>query len=129
MVWPFTAATAPSEVSPAHALIAPSRTVPWRSDIPFHISIIAEHSARGVESKVKLIPEAHADELYLFAFGVGFANPATGRHFTAGVSVCVPHPREDVVFVPRVVHEAGRVEVFGEVYVVSAVEVNALSVG
>ena len=51
-------------------------SVPWQSKIPFHVRVIGEQFTVRVKGNVVLVAKAIGDQLKLFAFGIGFADPS-----------------------------------------------------
>ncbi len=91
MVGPFAGAGAPAEVGPGGAMIDASGAIPGGADVPFHIGIVGEEVASGVEGDVELIAKAVAEELDVGAIGIHGSDEAAGGELAAGVAVGVPH--------------------------------------
>ena len=102
--------------------------IPGGADVPFHVGVVGEEVASGIEGDVELVAEAVAEEFEVGAVGVHGADVTAGGEDAAGVAVGVPHAGEEVVFGPEG-GGAGAVDAGGEVGVVAAVEVDAFAVG
>ena len=128
VVRPFAAAAAPAVVGTADAVIHAGGAIPWAADVPLHVGIVGEELALIIEADIELVAEAVAEEFEAGAIGVHAANVAAGGEDAAGVAICIPQAREDVVFIPNFRRTAVG-EAFGEFGVVAAVEVDAFAIG
>ena len=128
MAGPFAGAGAPTEVGAGGAVVDAGGAIPGGADVPFHVGVVGEEVAGGVEGDVELVAEAVAEEFDVGAVRVHGADEAAGGEEAAGVAVGVPHAGEEVVFGPEG-GGAGAVDAGGELGVVAAVEVDAFAIG
>ena len=102
------------------------RHIPRRSQVPFHVGIVGEKLAIGVEGDVVLVAETTGDEFHTLALRVGFTNVSARREDALGVAVSIPHPGDEMVLAYR--DRAAEIEVFREFRMVAVHEVDRLPI-
>ncbi len=80
---PFAGAAAPAELAAADGVTNARRSIPRRAHVPFHVGVVGEQLALGVEGHVISVAVAAADHLPRLAFGIGLGDPAARRQDAA----------------------------------------------
>src|SRR3546814_11253022 len=80
----------------------PGRAVPGKTKIPFHIRIIREHIAIGIEGNIKRIPVASAYQLPVLSKRVNMCHPSTRNSPAVGMSAGIFDLREQVIGLPNI---------------------------
>ena len=97
---PLAGAAPPAELAAAGRMDRAGRAIPGHAHVPFHVRVIGEQLAVGVEGDVVAVAIAAADDFPGLAVGVGAGDPAAGGEDAAGVAVGVPLARQELVFAP-----------------------------
>ena len=98
--WPLAAAAPPAQFTPAGRMVHSGGPIPRRAKVIFHVGVVDEEFAVGVERHVVGIAVATAPDLPRFAIAVRAHHVAARRENPDGMTVGVPHPRDQLVFVP-----------------------------
>ena len=84
------------------------RPIPRQADVPFHVGIVGEHFAVGIEGEVVRVAEAGRDNFDEAAVGVGAENRAAGRGHAGRVALRIFVARlNQVAFVGRRIGTVG----------------------
>ena len=97
---PLAGAAPPAEVAAARGVVDTGGPVPRRAEVPFHVGVVDEHLAVGVEGEVVRIAVAGGPDFPCLAVTVGADDIAAGCEDPHGMPVGIPHPGNDLVFVP-----------------------------
>ena len=96
---PLAGAAAPAEFAAAGRMVHSRGAIPRRSKIPFHVGVVDEEFAVGVEGHVIGVAVARAPDLPGLPLGVGADDVAAGGEDADRMAAGVPHPRDEQVFV------------------------------
>ena len=90
----------PAKLTAAGGVHHPRGAIPRRAEVPLHVGVVGEQLAIGVERHVVLVAIARRENLPRLPLGVGLGDPAPRGQDARGMTVRVPLPGEQQVFVP-----------------------------
>ena len=96
---PLAGAAAPAEFAAAGRMVYPRGAIPRRSKIPFHVGVVDEEFAVGVEGHVVGIAVARAPDLPGLPRRIGADDIAARGEDADRMAAGVPHPRDEQIFV------------------------------
>ena len=97
---PFSSPGTPPEFRTAGHMIHTRRSIPWRTDVPFHICVVSEKFAVWIECNVVLIAKSAGDQLPVLTIGADLSNPATRSQDADCMTSGIPHAWQQLVFIP-----------------------------
>ena len=81
-------------------MVDPRRSIPRGAEVPFHVGVVDEEFAIGVEGEVVGVAIAGTPHIPCLAGRVGAHHIATRGEFAGGVAIAIPHSRDHQVFIP-----------------------------
>ena len=71
-----------------------SGAVPRQAHVPFHVGIVDDKFAVGVEIEIVAVAVTDGEHVPRFSAGIGFHDVTTRGHPAAGMAVRVPNARQ-----------------------------------
>ena len=95
---------APAPVHARNDMIHAGGTIPWSTDVVFHICIEREEFTIQIEGRVKFITEAVADHFLGFTVWANLHDETARSHPPIIVTPSVGHARKNMIFFPGFCH-------------------------
>ena len=81
-------------------MVDAGRSIPGHPEVPLHVGVVGKEFAVGIEAEVVRVAVAGTPEFPLLAVGVRADDVASRGQFAGGMTVAIPHPPNEHVFVP-----------------------------